>query len=156
MHGYSYKIVLDIKQQRDETSRQYPFGSHAGKNHWFRQPWILERWRTSVGTRAVPNSLSYWDMSSGALRTASGSNSPARRSWIKQRDENMSAEARGSWEPREGVGSSLGKKPFIPTRTWRRRQRQLLTQERRTGLRPVRQGLNVIGRIHTWERVYFD
>ena len=62
---------------------------------------------TSVGIRAVPKRRVYWSMSSGVPRTESGSRMPARRSWMKPREERISDAARGSWEPRSGVGSFL-------------------------------------------------
>ena len=37
----------------------------------------------------------------------SGSRTPSRRSWMKPRELRMREAALGSWEPREGVGSSL-------------------------------------------------
>jgi len=50
------------------------------------------------GTRAVPKSRSYWLMSSGLPpRRTSGASWPVRRSWMKERDERMSDDARVSW-----------------------------------------------------------
>jgi hypothetical protein len=46
-------------------------------------------------------------MSRGDPRAISGSNIPARRSWTKPSEEMINADARGSWEPRSGVGSFL-------------------------------------------------